>query len=260
MKARLKLTGTGTSVGIPVIGCGCDVCRSKDPKDKRLRTGGLVLFEDGKAFLIDAPTDFREQALRYTIKRVDGVLLTHHHADHIFGLDELRIYNHYQKSNIPIFVPKWSFSEVKRVYKYTFKKHHLGGGIPKLEFVRLKPKPFIVEGIKVTPIPIFHGKAKIFGYRIGNMAYITDISSLPEKSFPLLSKLDVLVLSMLRPKPHPTHLTVKQAVELAERINAKNTYFTHISHFISHAKLHKELPSNLHLAHDGLEINFEVEA
>jgi phosphoribosyl 1,2-cyclic phosphate phosphodiesterase len=259
MKARLLFLGTGTSVGIPVIGCRCKVCSSKNPKNKRFRTGAAIIFDDGKTILLDATVDFRAQALKFNLERVDIVLLTHHHADHIFGLDELRIYNYYQKSEIPTYIPKYSYREVKRVFSYSFRMRGIGGGVPMMKFIKQDTNPIAFNGINIQPIPIYHGETKIFGYRIGKMAYLTDVSSIPERSLAQLGDLDILVLSMLRYNRHSTHLSYDEAVELAGRIGAKKTYFTHMSHAFDHNKLNKTLPDSMEPAYDGLVLEFEVD-
>ncbi|MBN2135669.1 MAG: MBL fold metallo-hydrolase [Acidobacteria bacterium] len=258
MKARLLFLGTGTSVGIPVIGCRCKVCSSKDQKNKRFRTGAAVIFDNGQTTLLDATVDFRAQALKFNLERVDIVLLTHHHADHIFGLDELRIYNYYQDSAIPIYIPKYSYNEVRKVFSYSFRMRGVGGGVPIMKFIKQGTNPIAFNGTNIQPVTLYHGETKIFGYRIGKMAYLTDVSAIPESSLAQLGNLDILVLSMLRYRRHSTHLSYDEAVELAERIGAKKTYFTHMSHAFDHNKLKKTLPGTMEPAYDGLMLEFEV--
>jgi phosphoribosyl 1,2-cyclic phosphate phosphodiesterase len=258
MKGKLLFLGTGTSIGTPMIGCGCKVCKSEDSRNKRLRCSAFITFENNLQLLIDASTDLRQQALSYKIERLDAILLTHHHADHIFGLDDLRVYNYLQKEKIPVYCPEKSLEEIKKVYSYAFENDCVKGGIPRMELIPVCNDTFNVKSIEVVPVPVNHGDIGILGYKIGNLAYLTDVSSIPESSLPLLDGLGVLVLSALRYKPHPKHLTVEQAVETAGRIKAKKTYFTHISHWVDHYDFKEMLPENMEPSFDGLEVEFAV--
>lgn len=258
MRAKILFLGTGTSIGTPMIGCGCKVCKSDNPKNNRLRCSAAVILEDAFNILMDASTDLRQQALRYEIKKIDAVLLTHHHADHIFGLDDLRVYNYLHNRSIPVFTPKKSIAEIKRVYRYAFDGRQSRNGVPRMELVPVWADPFAIGHIKVIPVPLVHGEIKILGYRIGDLAYLTDVSGIPVKSMKLLDGLKILVLSALRYKPHPKHLTVDQAVETAKRIGAERTYFTHISHFVEHEEMERMLPDGMKPAYDGLTTEFEI--
>ncbi len=246
--------GTGTSHGIPVIGCGCPTCLSTNDKNKRLRSS--VLFSVGdKKILIDTSIDFRQQALRYKIDRVDAILFTHHHVDHIFGLDDTRVFNKMHKKKIPCYGAKPTIKQLKHVYSYIFDYPDIPGGIPMLEFVKLDSKPFEVEGIQVVPIEIMHGRMPINAYRIGDIVYATDCSHIPERSMKKFRNAEVLILDSLRIRKHPTHFNLEEALEAASRIGAKQTYFTHMSHEIEHETVSRSLPPNVALAYDGLKIS-----
>jgi phosphoribosyl 1,2-cyclic phosphate phosphodiesterase len=245
MQAKFLFLGTGTSIGTPMIGCSCKVCKSENSRNKRLRCSSVIMLENGLNILIDASTDLRQQALRYNINRLDAVLLTHHHADHIFGLDDLRVYNYLQNRSIQVYTPKKSLAEIKKVYSYAFSIQSSKGGFPRMELIPVWSEPFDVKGINIVPVPVNHGEIKILGYRIGNLAYLTDVSAIPEKSLRLLRGLSTLVLSALRYKPHPKHLSVDQAVEMATRIGADRTYFTHISHWVEHNEMEEAMPEGI---------------
>jgi phosphoribosyl 1,2-cyclic phosphate phosphodiesterase len=245
--------GTGTSHGIPVIGCHCSTCSSTNEKNKRLRSSVLVSIDE-KHILIDTSIDFRQQALRYRIDRVDAILFTHHHVDHIFGLDDTRVFNKINKKKIPCYGAKPTIKQLKHIYSYIFDYPDIPGGIPMLEFVKLDSEPFDVEEIIITPIEIMHGNMPINAYRIGNAVYATDCSFIPEHSMEKFSNADVLILDCLRIRKHPTHFNLEQALEITKKINAKQTYFTHMSHEIEHETISKTLPHNVALAYDGLKI------
>jgi phosphoribosyl 1,2-cyclic phosphate phosphodiesterase len=257
---RVTLLGTGTSTGVPVIGCGCRVCTSNDPRDKRLRTACLIE-GDGISVLIDAGPDFRTQALRQHIRHIDAVLFTHHHFDHVAGIDDLRPFFFGNYSPIPCFAHRLTADVLRQMFGYIFADGSYPG-VPLLE-LRVAEEPVTVSSryhtgrsLEVTPVEVLHGDMPMLGYRLGNFAYLTDTSHIPEKSFPLLEGLDVLVLDALRHEAHPTHFTIAQAIESARRIGARQTYFTHMTHTVLHAAEDAALPEGVNLGFDGL--SFEV--
>lgn len=253
---KITFLGTGTSMGIPMLGCHCAVCRSSDPRDKRLRAS-VWLQAGNRHLIIDTGIDFRQQALRAGIPTVDAVLFTHHHVDHIFGLDELRAFNIRQGKDIPIYAREETMGCIRRVYKYIFDGEEKESDIPRIEAHVIDETPFLVRGIPVTPISLWHGSLPIFGYRIGNFAYCTDVSRIPDRSVERLQGLDVLVLGALRHRPHPTHFTIEQAVEAARTIGARQTYLTHMSHAVSHRELAESLPPEIQPARDELSIEID---
>jgi len=226
---RVTFLGTGTSHGVPMIGCDCAVCRSQDPRDQRLRPSIFVQCDDGLHVLVDTTPDLRAQALRHDIRRVDAILFTHAHADHIMGLDEVRRFNILSRAAIPIYTDAATTADITRVFRYAFDPDTpKGGGVPQLRMWTIGAR-FSLGRQEVVPVPIRHGSRGILGFRFGRFAYLTDCNSIPESSFELLDGLDCLVLDALRHKPHPTHFTVAEAVEVARRIGARQTYFTHIA-------------------------------
>ncbi|MDH3627075.1 MAG: MBL fold metallo-hydrolase [Acidobacteriota bacterium] len=252
---RVTLLGTGTSTGVPVPTCCCSVCTSDDPRDNRLRPSALLEWP-GASLLIDTSTDLRQQALRYRIERIDAVLYTHAHADHMLGLDELRLYNWRQKGVIPVFGNPTTLDALTQTFWYVFSDKPAESTKPEIDR-RLVDRPFELLGRQIIPVPLLHGTLPILGFRIGKMAYLTDVSEIPHESYGLLNDLDTLILSALRERPHPTHLTVEQAVETAKRIGARRTLFTHMSHEVHHATIAAQLPSGIELAYDGLIVEID---
>lgn len=249
---KITFLGTGTSHGIPVINCDCSVCMSKNSKNKRLRASVLIE-NDNTNILIDTSPDFRQQFLRKKINRIDAVLFTHVHADHIFGLDDLRRFCWMQKERIPIYGSRDSVKYLKSIFTYAFGVGELRYGVPNLE-ANIINDIFQIGHKKIIPIKLYHGENIIFGYRINNFAYCTDVSKIPEQSYIDLENLDVLVLDSLREKPHPTHFSLKRAIREAKKLKAKQTYFTHMNHTLDHDKHGQFLPESIDFAYDGLEI------
>lgn len=244
------MLGSGTSTGVPVVGCDCAVCRSSDPRNRRMRPG-LRLEMAGLSLVIDTSPDFREQALRFGIERVDAVLYTHSHADHVFGLDDLRIFNFRQQGSIPCFGSAETMSRMRQIFTYVFEDGQEGGGKPRLELVPVR-SPFEVGGLRVVPIPVRHGAMEVFGFRVGRFACVTDVNFISDESFALLAGVELLVLSALRYRPHPTHFSLAEAIAVAQRIGARRTVLTHIAHDIDHTRLEVPLPSGIELGYDGL--------
>jgi len=256
--ARVTFLGTGTSHGVPMIGCTCPVCQSADPRDRRLRPSIYVDVAGGPALLVDTATDLRQQALTHGLVRVDALLFTHSHADHVMGLDEVRRFNALMGTAMPVFADAATAAELRRVFAYAFAAPAAkGGGVPQLALQQIEG-PFDAAGVTVVPVPLWHGDQPILGFRFGRFAYLTDCSAIPEPSFALLHDLDVLVIDALRHRPHPTHFTVAEATAAAGRIGARQTYFTHICHDLPHAETVASLPDGVTLAHDGLTLDIDV--
>jgi len=259
MSLKITVLGSGTSSGVPTIGCTCDVCHSADPRDNRLRPSILIGFE-GRNIAIDATPDFRTQVLRAHIDRLDAIVFTHAHADHILGLDDIRPFNFRQKSPIPIYASPPTFAVIRRIFEYVFDDRERNTSVPKLEVNLIGEEPFDVQGLRFEPIPLLHGHDTIFGFRFGNAAYLTDHSEVPESSLAKLRGLDVLFLDALRHKPHPTHSTVAASTAIAQTVQAKRTFFTHICHDLPHAATQAALPPGIFMAWDGLEIEVDGNA
>jgi phosphoribosyl 1,2-cyclic phosphate phosphodiesterase len=254
---RVLFLGTGTSHGVPLIGCDCSVCTSTDSRDSRLRASLYIRCDDGQCLLIDTSPDLRQQVLRHGIRRIDAILFTHAHADHIMGLDDVRQFNRMTGQPMAIFGEGSTLDDLRGTFAYIFRPGTPeGGGVPSLTLWEIGGS-FCLGRQTVVPVPIYHGARRILGFRIGGLAYLTDCSAIPAESFALLENLDVLVLDALRRDPHPTHFTLDQAVAMAQRIGARRTFFTHIAHDLSHADVSAELPDAMELAYDGLEIGVE---
>jgi phosphoribosyl 1,2-cyclic phosphate phosphodiesterase len=237
-----------------MIGCDCATCRSGDPRDRRLRPSIFIETDDGLRVLVDAGPDLRAQALTHDIRRVDAIVFTHGHADHILGLDEVRRYNALQKSGMPCYGDAATVADVRSVFAYIFDPTTpKGGGIPHVEMFTILG-PFCIGRQEFLPVPIRHGSRPILGLRLGGFAYLTDCSGIPEESWALLQDLDVLVIDALRDRPHPTHFTLREAITATERIGPRRAYFTHMCHDLGHAATCARLPSGMELAYDGLKL------
>lgn len=250
MSLRVTMLGCGTSTGVPVIGCRCAVCTSDEPRNRRLRTG-LALEAPAGVILVDTSPDLRQQALTFAIERVDAVLYTHAHADHIYGLDDLRVYNFRQRAVIPCYGSATTLATLRRSFAYVFEAPGEGGGKPRLELVEVRA-PFQLLGREVVPVPVGHGSMEVFGYRCGGFAYVTDCNRIPAASERLLAGLEVLILGALRYRRHPTHFNVEEALVLADRLGARRTIFTHLAHEIDYAAPAVPLPAGVEFGYDGL--------
>jgi phosphoribosyl 1,2-cyclic phosphate phosphodiesterase len=257
MKARLTVLGSGTSMGVPTIGCDCAVCLSSDPHDRRTRPSVLVEYE-GKVVLIDSTPDFREQAIRERIRRIDAVFYTHTHADHILGIDDLRPLSYRHKPNkLPLYARPEAAEFIRNMFGYIFDADYKFGGLPQVE-LRPMNGPVELFGSRFEPIPVIHGETEICGFRFGSAAYLTDHSEIPEASFSKLEDLDILFLDALRHKPHPTHSTVANSLQIVQRLQPKRAFFTHICHDLPHDATNASLPANVRLSYDGMKLDFEI--
>ncbi len=253
---RVLFLGTGTSSGVPSILCDCPVCRSSNPKNKRLRSSILVTL-DGRNILVDTATDLREQALRYRVGRVDAVLFTHAHADHVHGIDEIRIFSYHNAAPVPCYGNEETIATIHRQFPYIFVPEEERESFAPRIATHVTREPFRLFEREIVPVPIGHGKQTILGYRIGGFAYLGDCNSIPPESETLLQGLDVLVLDALRDRPHPTHFSLDQAMAAARKLRPKQTLFTHMAHQLDHDDVNRNLPSGMALAYDGqvLELN-----
>ncbi len=257
MKARLTVLGSGTSMGVPTIGCDCRVCTSTDPRDRRTRPSVLVEY-DGHTVLIDTTPDFREQALREGIKRIDAVLYTHSHADHILGLDDVRPLSfRHRPGRIPLYAHARTREQIQRVFHYVFETASTYASLPQVELHELDG-PLELFGARFEPVTILHGNDEILGFRFGSAAYLTDFSDIPPASMARLRGLDILFLDALRHNPHPTHSTVQNSLRLADELKPKRAFFTHIAHDLPHEETNASLPPHVRLSYDGLKLEFEI--
>ena len=254
----ITFLGTGTSQGIPMIGCQCEVCTSKDPKDQRLRCSALVNYE-GKTFLIDAGPDFRQQMLREDVRHLDAILLTHNHKDHTGGLDDVRSFNYLERRSFPIFCEANVFESLKKEYYYVFTEKHYPGA-PEMDIHLITSLPFTIDGVEIVPIRAMHYKLPILGFRFGDLAYVTDANYIPESEFDKLRGLKVFVLNTVKRGQHISHYALEEAIEVCRRVGARQSYLTHLSHMLPrHTELSEELsvlPFSLQPAFDGLTVQF----
>ncbi len=257
MKATLTVLGSGTSMGVPTIGCDCAVCHSSDPRDRRTRPSVLIEYA-GRSVLIDSTPDFREQAIRENIRQIDAVLYTHTHADHILGIDDLRPLSYLHKPNrLPLYAKPEAVDFIRNMFRYIFDEAYKFGGLARVELRPLQG-PVDLFGARFEPVPVIHGEAEIDGFRFGSAAYLTDHSEIPEASFPMLQDLDILFLDALRHKPHPTHSTVANSLSIVERLKPKRAFFTHICHDLPHQETNALLPQGVRLSYDGMKLEFEI--
>ena len=257
---RLTFLGTGTSFGVPQIGCACAVCRSTDPHDKRTRSGALIQVGDA-TILIDTPPELRLQLIAAGVGRVDAVIYTHEHADHTAGIDDLRMFSVRARRALPIYGPGETLERLQASFPYIFDatvRPYEGTSKPSLETHAVEPgRPFAAAGLEVLPLAFWHGHLRVFGYRIGRLAYITDVKMVPPNEREQLRGVDVLVLNALWWRPHPTHLSIAEAIEAARDIGARRTYLTHLTHETGHAELEAQLPAGVAPAYDGLTVEID---
>jgi phosphoribosyl 1,2-cyclic phosphate phosphodiesterase len=254
---RLTFLGTGTSFGVPQIGCDCAVCRSTDPRDKRTRSGA-VLEASGSTILIDTPPELRLQLIGAGFSRIDAVVYTHEHADHINGIDDLRVFSVRQRKPLPLYGPPETLDRLRASFNYIFDDAvhpYEGTSKPRLSLHPTEPdKVLRIAGIEVLPLAFKHGHLRVYGYRFGGLAYITDIKEIPERERQRLSGLEVLVLNALWWRAHPTHLSISEAIQTAQELGARRTYLTHLTHETGHAELESQLPAGVYPAYDGLTV------
>lgn len=262
---RVTVLGSGTSNGVPAIGCGCTVCGSSDPRDKRTRPSILIDLGDRaelaptaaavRYVLVDTSTDLRAQALACGVRRVDAILFTHSHADHVFGLDDVRPFNQMQGGPIACYSDADTADDLRRIFSYVFRPpRQLGGGVPRIVLSSIGG-PFVLGGVDVVPVPLFHGKLPVLGFRIGPFAYLTDCNRIPDASWDLLRGVRTVILDALRHRPHSTHFSLDEAVDVVARLGAERAYFTHICHDLGHAATCAQLPPGVQLAYDGLTLD-----
>lgn len=259
---RLTFLGTGTSFGIPVVGCSCSVCTSRDPRDRRTRHGALLSWDDGQRVLVDTPPELRLQLVREGVDDVEAVWFTHVHADHLHGIDDLRIFSLRARRSLPVFVPAAIRDEVETRFRYIFDRRvrpDKGTSKPELHLHGVDPaQPQILAGRTFTPLPVPHGRFTVLGFRVGELGYVTDAKTLPPETLARLEGVDTLVLNALWfGNPHPTHFNVEEAVEAAETVGARRTFLTHLTHRVSHRELERRLPPDVRPAWDGLTIELE---
>ncbi|MGA2357937.1 MAG: MBL fold metallo-hydrolase [Terriglobales bacterium] len=254
MQATLTVLGSGTSMGVPTIGCDCAVCRSQDPRDRRTRPSVMISY-NGRHVMIDTTPDFREQALRENIKKLDAVLYTHTHADHILGIDDLRPLTYRHK--LPLYATPRACEFLRNMFRYIFEADYKFGGLPQVDLQPIEG-PVELFGARFEPVTVIHGDTPILGFRFGSAAYLTDHSQVPPETLEKLRDLDILFLDALRYKPHPTHSTVEQSLKIVDAVKPKRTFFTHICHDLPHEATNAALPPDVRLAFDGMKLEFEI--
>lgn len=255
-KLRLTVLGSGTSMGVPTLGCHCHVCESQDPRDKRLRPS-VMLEYGGRVVVIDTTPDFRTQAMHERIERLDAILYTHGHADHILGLDDIRPYNLKQGGAVPVYASQKTLAILERTFAYIFSSEPTESSVPGVELHRID-ETIELFGLAITPVPAEHGPDGVLGFRFGKAAYLTDFNGVPEESKRMLRGLDDFVLDALRYVPHPMHSTVEQSLALVKELQPKRAWFTHICHDLGHQETNSSLPENVRLTHDGLKFEVEI--
>ena len=264
---KVTVLGSGTSQGVPAIGCDCAVCRSIDPRDRRTRPSILIETADNgsegsytrdvRSILVDTSTDLRMQALTHDVRRVDAILFTHTHADHVFGLDDVRRFNQMQKSPIPCYADRATAATLRQIFSYIFQPpEQRGGGLPQISLFHIGG-PFTLGSVDIVPVRVWHGRMPVLGFRIGSFAYLTDCNRIPDESWPLLDGVRTIVIDALRHRPHSTHFSVSEALDVAARIGATRAYFTHICHDLPHAETCAQLPAGVELAYDGLVLEID---
>ncbi|HZZ26999.1 MAG TPA: MBL fold metallo-hydrolase [Pirellulales bacterium] len=255
IRGRLIFLGTGTSVGVPCVGCGCSTCTSGNAKNQRTRCSLLLGLPEGN-LLIDTTPDLRSQLLREKVGIVHAVLYTHEHADHVFGLDDVRLFPHYLGHALPVYCEDFVEARIRKSFDYAFTEdnHGCGGGVPQLDIRRINLKPFTLLGQPIIPIRLWHGKFQVLGFRIGNIAYCTDTNGIPPESLAQLAGLDVLILDALRQRPHVSHYSLDQAIAVAKQLRPQRTFFTHMCHDLEHEATNAALPAGMELAYDGLQL------
>ena len=265
MQATLTFLGSGTSMGVPTLGCDCAVCTSAvsptgDPRNRRTRPSVLISW-NGHNVVIDTGPDFHAQAIREGIRRLDAVFYTHGHADHVLGMDDLRPLSFHNTGNLPLYANEPTAQTIERIFDYTFRTHDRYSTSARVEIHRLPSTPgaeVALFGARFLRVPVTHGRQTITGYRFGSAAYLTDLSDIPDESLPLLANLDVLILDALRREPHPTHSHLANSIALVERLQPRRAYFTHMSHDLDHTATEATLPPHIRLAYDGLQLPFTL--
>mgnify|MGYP003986658415 FL=1 len=249
---KITFLGTGTSYGVPMVGCECRVCTSENPKNSRTRSS--IIITDGEYnILIDAATELRIQCLKNSVKRLDAVLLTHSHADHVLGFDDLRHFNRIQKTNIPVYGSAETVNSIYRMFSYAFREVSSNGSKPKVTLIPIDGT-INLSGKEIIPVDVMHGQEKVTAYRFDKFAYVTDVSKIPQDSVEKLMGLDILIIAALRNRPHEKHLSIEQAISVVSKLKPKQTFFTHIAHDIEHEETDKTLPAGIKLAYDGLSV------
>lgn len=258
-QVKVTMLGSGTSSGVPTIGCTCPTCLSNDPRDKRMRPS-IMLTSGSNQIIIDTSSDFRRQCLHWNVSRLDAVLYTHHHFDHIAGFDDLRAFNFIGRRPVPIYLMRETLTHLQRIFDYAFEAAKRDqSSAPVVDPVVIDDRPFTIGGFPCLPIPLQHGNMRVNGYRFGPFAYCTDCNEISDVGYERLDGVTYLILDALRYRPHPTHFTLEEALEVAERIGASRTWFTHIAHDLLHEEVEASLPEGVRLGYDGLEIEFSLD-